>query len=78
MERLGVNSELHQFIAGLPTDKEVSVSIVFCLYLSMCVDVCLCILKYGLTMRTCLLACLFVFIAYRKHTLWTMIPRYVR
>ena len=78
MERLGVNSELHQFIVNLLTDKEVSVSIVFCLYLSMCVDVCLCILKYGLTMRTCLLACLFVFIAYRKHTLWTMIPRYVR
>ena len=57
MERLGVNSELHQFIVDLPTDKEVSVSIVFRLYLSMCVDVCLCILKYGLMIPTCLLAC---------------------
>ena len=57
MERLGVNSELYQFIVGLLTDKEVSVSIVFHLYLSMCVDVCRCVLKYGLIMPTCLLAC---------------------
>ena len=36
MERLGVNSELHQFIAGLPTDKEVSVSIVLSLSVYVC------------------------------------------
>ena len=58
MERLGVNLELHQFIVGLPTDKEVSVSIVFSLYLSMCVDVCRCVLKYRLMIHTCLLVCI--------------------
>ena len=36
MERLGVNSELHQFIVDLPTDKEVSVSIVLSLSVYVC------------------------------------------